>query len=96
MNVDSEMQDMLQSANEKSLRMYNKPARPAVLFSLWLRVFFMPAVTWHNNLAFLPLVFSYSVTSEELTRKESLSSNQSTKINISCYLYHVRIKTGRN
>ena len=42
----------------------------------------MPAVariTWRNNFEiFLPLVSIDSITSEELTRKESLSSNQST------------------
>ena len=43
----------------------------------------MPAIvriTWHDYLkVFLSLVSNDSVTSEELTRKESLSSNQSTR-----------------
>ena len=60
----------------------------------------MPAVariTWRDNFGvFLLLVSSNSVTSEELTRKESLSLHQSAAINTSYYLYHVRIKTSRN
>ena len=33
-------------------------------------------ITWRDNLeVFLPLVSSDSITNEELTRKESLSSN---------------------
>ena len=54
-------------------------------------------ITWHDNFkVFLPLVSSDSITSEKLTRKESLSSNQSTTINTSCYLYHMRIESSRN
>jgi len=49
--------------------------------------YLMPAVartTWHDNFeVFLLLLFSDSITSEELTKKESLSSNQSTTINTS-------------
>ena len=51
-------------------------------------VFLMPAlprVTWHNNFEVsLLLVSSDSVTSEELIRKVSLSSNQSTTIKVPC------------
>ena len=42
----------------------------------------MPAVariTWHNNFGVsLPIVSSDFITGEELNRRESLSSNQST------------------
>ena len=62
--------------------------------------FLMPAVAcinWYDSFkVFLPLVPSDSVTSEELTRQESLSSNQLTIINTFCYLYQVRIETSRN
>ena len=66
--------------------MYNKLARPAFLrFGLplqwWLGVL-MPAVarvTWHDNFEVsLLLVPCNSVTGEELNRRESLYSNQST------------------
>ena len=82
--------------------MRNKLVRGELLrFGLlwWLSVL-MPAVThitWHDNLGVsLPLVSSNSISSEELTRKESLSSNQLATINMSCNLYHVRTETGHN
>ena len=53
----------------------------------------MPAVvrvTWHDNFRVsLLFVSSDSVTGKELNRTESLSSNQSTAIKMSCFLYHV-------
>ena len=78
--------------------MCNKLARPTFLrFRLlwWLIMPGVACITWRDNFkVFLPLVSSNFVTSK--TRKESLFSNQLTTINMFCYLYHVRIKTGRN